>query len=374
VPGPFAARYRKLELTANAFPKVGQAWATGKLNPDDIASAYGMIENIDGNFARLMKALDDRKLTDNTLVIFLTDNGPGGVRFNAGLRNRKGTVYEGGVRVPCYVRWPAQVKPSEIVTPLAHIDMTPTLVEACGVGLGEVKDGWDGRSFLPLLKGEPGKWPDRTLFFQWHRGDVPEKYRAFAARAPRYKLVQAAGMQPNVNWQPKFELFDIANDPFELNDLASEKPDEVARLKREYEGWFDDVTKQGFDPPRIIVGSVKENPVRLSRQDWRGPKAGWAADSVGHWEIEFARAGDYRYRLWVNGDADQYRIAVERPNGNATQTFGGTLPKPVSRFERINSETAGPRRVRAEVSDLKGEAWRGVTHLEVEYLGSTKKQ
>ena len=69
-----------------------------------------MIENIDANFGRLLKALDDAKLADNTIVIFLTDNGPGGVRCNGGLRNRKGTVYEGGIRVPCYVRWPARVQ------------------------------------------------------------------------------------------------------------------------------------------------------------------------------------------------------------------------------------------------------------------------
>src|SRR5205823_7373646 len=134
VPERFAAPYKKLDLTPKGFPKVGQPWDAKKLNTEDIANAYGMIENIDGNFARLLEALDDKKLAQNTLVIFLTDNGVGGIRFNAGLRNRKGTVYEGGIRVPCYVRWPGHAKPGTAIdTPLAHIDMTPTLLDAAGV-------------------------------------------------------------------------------------------------------------------------------------------------------------------------------------------------------------------------------------------------
>src|SRR5439155_10376421 len=86
-------------------------WTTPKLKTDEIASAYGMIENIDTNFGRLIKALEDAKIADNTLVIFLTDNGVGGTRWNAGLRNRKGTVYEGGIRVPCYVRYGNELSP-----------------------------------------------------------------------------------------------------------------------------------------------------------------------------------------------------------------------------------------------------------------------
>src|SRR5262249_41386816 len=225
VPERFAAPYKKLDLTTNGFPKVGQPWDAKKLNTEDIANAYGMIENVDGNFARLLKALDDKNLAENTIVVFLTDNGPGGIRWNAGLRNRKGTVYEGGIRVPCYVRWSQAAKGlREVDTPLAHIDVTPTLLEAVGV---KADGPFDGRSFLRMLTGGPGNWPGRTLFFQWHRGDAPDKFRAFAARGPRYKLVQAAGVQPNMKWDPKFELFDIQADPFETKDLATEKPEEL---------------------------------------------------------------------------------------------------------------------------------------------------
>ena len=293
VPDADAAPYHELDLTADAFPKIGQPWFAQKPNARQIANAYGMIANLDANFGRLMKTLADRKLADNTVVLFLTDNGPGEERFNGGLRNRKGTVYDGGIRVPCYVRWPARLKPgTEIDTPLAHVDVAPTLLDLCGAKPAK-EPAFDGVSFLPLLTGEKKGLPDRTLVLQWHRGDEPEKFRAFAAVGPRYKLVQAAGGWDAKNWKPKFELFDIPADEFEQTDLAEKLPDEVAKLKKEYEAWFADVTRLGFTPPRIPLGTDKEPTVRLTRQDWRGPDANWTATGLGHWVVEPTKDGEY---------------------------------------------------------------------------------
>lgn len=362
VPEEFAAKYAKLDLSEKAFPDKGQPWAGKKLNAGDIAKAYAMIENIDTNFGRLMKALEDQKLAANTIVVFLTDNGPGGVRWNAGLRNRKGTVYEGGIRVPCYLRWPAKVKPQTIDTPLAHIDLAPTLRDACGF---EAKTHFDGTSFLKQLQGEKG-WAARTLFFQWHRGDAPEEGRAFAVRGPRYKLVQANGVAPNAKWQPKYELFDIENDPFEEKDLAAEKPGEVAQLKRAYDVWFPEVTKKGFEPPKIVIGSEKEPVTRLSRQDWRGPKAGWDADSIGHWEVKFAREGWYKVTAHIPGEiaeCDYFGCGV----GHLRKFPAGTKDKVTftqSLFAREGNVT---------VLMKQGDKVRGAHHVEFEYIGPEKK-
>jgi len=361
VPDELAAAYRKRDLTPDAFPKDGQPWAGKKLNVEEIARAYGMIENIDTNFGRLMKALDDAKVAENTIVIFLTDNGPGGVRWNAGLRNRKGTVYEGGIRVPCYMRWPAKHPGKGLIElPLAHIDITPTLLGACAVA---TKDTFDGRDFLNSV--DERDWPDRTLFFQWHRGDVPEKFRAFAARGPRYKLVQANGVPQGAKWQPKYELFDLRADPFEEKDLAADKPEEVAKLKKEYEAWFADVTKRGFDPPRIVIGSEKENPVRLSRQDWRGPKAGWAADSEGHWEVKVERAGQYRVTVLAE-PATVLSVKVGKREAAATGT------KPIR--ETSVEFALDPGDVRVEAWATTDGARRGVRYVELEYLGPPAKK
>lgn len=324
VPDADAAPYRKLDLSAAAFPKVGQPWAPDKADVNAVANAYGMIANLDANFGRLMKTLADKKLADNTVVIFLTDNGPGGERFNSGLRNRKGTVYDGGVRVPCYVRWPAKLKAGTAIdTPLAHVDVTPTLLDITGAKAAK-EVAFDGVSFLPLLTGEKKALPDRTLVLQWHRGDEPEKFRAFTAIGPRYKLVQAAGTGEGKNWKPKFELFDIPADEFEQTDLADKRPDEVAKLKKEYEVWFASVTKLGFAPPRIPLGSEKEPTVRLTRQDWRGPNAGWTPTSIGHWAVAPAADGDYELVVRGRQAFDQVKWETTTGKGQANQQGGGT--------------------------------------------------
>jgi len=373
VPEELARPYTKLDLTERGFPQIGQPWATKKFNVEEIAKAYGMIENIDANFGRLIEALNSKRLIENTLVIFLTDNGPGGVRWNAGLRNRKGTVYDGGIRVPCYVRWPAGVPGARgIDTPLAHIDLTPTVIDACGVKGANL----DGRSFLKQLMGAAEVWPARTLFFQWHRGDVPELHRAFAARGPRYKLVQAAGVPQDAKWKPKFELFDMIADPFEEKDLVADKPGVVEELKREYEKWFADATKNGFAPPRIVIGNKKENPVRLSRQDWRGPKAGWAPESVGHWEVMIERAGRYEVTLRSRTEFERYEISLAG-GGLVTSSpggFGASGTRKLAAKQAMRMIELSPGDLRIVATVKLDEKARGADYVEIKYTGPIGKR
>ncbi|MCS6865570.1 MAG: arylsulfatase [Gemmataceae bacterium] len=365
VPDEYANRYHKLDLSAKAFPNFGQPWATQKLDTDAIARAYGMIENIDTNFGRLLQALEDQNIAQNTVVIFLTDNGVGGVRWNAGLRQRKGSVYEGGIRVPFYIRWPAKFPGRRTIDiPLAHIDVTPTILDAAGV---KATTSFDGSSFLRLLGGDTS-WPERTVFIQWHRGDEPEKFRCFAARGPRYKLVQPNTITERAKWTPKYELFDLISDPYEQNDLAAEKPEVVAELKKQYEQWFADVTKKGFAPPRIILGSEKQNPVRLTRQDWRGPNATWAPDAQGSWAVTVQRSGHYRVTLYTRGEFDAYELTGTRGTIVSQTLTSAPLTGKVT-FE--TPLTAGDDTLQATVK-LKN-ASRGPLHVVIEYLDSAKK-
>jgi len=298
------------------------------------AKVYGMVENIDENVGRILKRLDDLGLAENTLVIFLTDNGPQQRgRYNGVLRSGKGTVYEGGIRVPFFVRWPGRLEAGRKVdTVAAHIDVVPTVLDACGASAPEGVR-LDGTSLLSLWTGEAGRWPSRTLFFQWHRGDVPERYRDAAAREPRWKLV----MHLAKDGRPQFELYDILADPGEKQDVAAEHPDVVARLRAAYEAWLEDVSAtRGYEPPRIYLGSTHENPVRLSRQDWRGPQAGWGKDSLGYWEVHVDRPGTYevtylfrpakekRTAAFALGDA---RASVQVPAGAKQCTFAGVTLK-----------------------------------------------
>ncbi len=302
VPERYHAKYKQMDLRREDFPgvkEVGGHPIPQNFDPDTTAKIYGMVENIDDNLGRLLRGLDQFKLSDKTVVIFLTDNGPQQPRYNAGMFQRKGSTHEGGIRVPFFVRWPGRFDAGRKIDRIAaHLDVTPTLLDVCGVAKpSRVK--FDGVSLLPLLKGERVDWPDRMLFFQWHRGDAPELYRAFAARGELYKLVQPAE-RPGQNdgaWNPVFKLYDMQHDPLETRDLAAAQPDVVERMKRAYEAWFKDVTSDYADPQtavvRISIGSPQENPVRLTRQDWRGPQAGWTPQSLGHWEVKVSRAGTY---------------------------------------------------------------------------------
>jgi hypothetical protein len=258
-----------------------------------------MITNIDDNVGRLLRALDAAGLRDETIVIFMTDNGPQHPRYNAGLRGLKGTVFEGGIRVPFIVRWPGHLEAGRVVTtPGAHIDVTPTLLDACGVVAPEGLR-LDGCSLLPALQGADVDFENRPLAFQWHRGNAPELYRAFALRQGRFKIVQPAGVAPDAAWSvDNVMLFDLESDPFERVDLAAERPDVVAALQHSYEAWFADVsTSRGFDPVRIVVGSDQELVTTLTRQDWRGPNASWGGDGLGAWEVTVATPGLYHVRL-----------------------------------------------------------------------------
>ena len=253
---------------------------------DRTAKVYGMVQNIDENMGRLFAKLDELKLADDTIVIFLTDNGPNGRRYNCGMRGHKGSVYEGGIRTAFFLRWPARLKAGRKLDRIAaHIDVAPTLLDACGAKPpADVK--FDGLDLLPLMLGTAGDWPDRTLYVQWHRGDVPQRYRACAARGQRYKLVNGK------------QLYDIANDPGETKDIAAEHPDIVERMCKGYDAWFDDVSAtRGYDPPRIHIGAPAENPTILTKQDWRGPRAGWRPNSLGHWEVRVVHAGTYEVKL-----------------------------------------------------------------------------
>lgn len=262
------ASYRGVNLGRDQFPTTGQP-LPAKLNEESAARVYAMVTNIDSNVGRLLGALQDAGMAEDTIVVFLTDNGPAFPRYNAGLRGLKGSVYEGGIRVPCFIRWPGKFPPDrEVTQAAAHIDLTPTLLDACQVA---EKDGppLDGRSLVPLLRRDAAvTWPDRSICLQWHRGNTPQEGRNFAFRAGRYKLLRPDFARPAE--KPPLELYDIEQDPCEQTNLAERMPDLASKLYRDYQGWFRDVSStRGYAAIPIEIGDDEENPMLLTRQDWR---------------------------------------------------------------------------------------------------------
>jgi hypothetical protein len=144
-------------------------------------------------------------------------------------------------------------------------------------------------------------WPDRTIFFQWHRGDAPQMNRACAALSQNYRLVQPLGASA-LKWtaEPVFELYDYATDSLEMTNIAAQKPEIVAQMRRQYEAWFNDVTsvRDYSAPPRIYLGAPQQKEVLLTRQDWRIPSESLPPrQRIGMWFVDVRRAGAYAVTL-----------------------------------------------------------------------------
>ncbi len=272
----------------------------GELSPEETTNrVYALVSDIDQQVGRLLQHVDRLGLRERTIVVFLTDNGPQQSRYNGNLRGLKGTVHEGGIRVPCFARWPAHWPAGRTLdVPAAHIDWVPTLLAACQVALPADRQ-IDGLDLGPWMADPALAAPDRPLVSQYHRGDVPERYRSCAVRRGRWKLVQARGARQEPlpdDW--RFELFDLSADPGETRDLAAEHPEVVLQLTQDYETWFTEMAAaRQFSPPAIVVGSDHENPTTLTHQDWRGPHADWSGRGSGHWDLMVDQAGTYEVRL-----------------------------------------------------------------------------
>ena len=205
--------------------------------PENVAKFYGMIENIDENFGRLLARLKASGLEDNTLVIFMTDNGTatGAGVYNAGMRGSKNTPYQGGTRVPSMWRWPAAFQGGVDCNALAaHIDTLPTLAEIAGAQLSdEVKRQMEGRSLLPLLKNPRADWANRVLVThigRWARGEAANsKYAGCSIRDQRFTLVNNR------------ELYDLQRDPGETKNVIAEHAEVVKKLRAAYDDWWKSV-------------------------------------------------------------------------------------------------------------------------------------
>ncbi|NEW82845.1 MAG: arylsulfatase [Mariniphaga sp.] len=284
VPDKYYQKYKDIDPASGfgndnrPFPKMTEN------DKEDARKVYAMVTNIDDNVGKLLKKLDDLKIADNTLVIFMTDNGPQQTRYVGGMRGRKGDVYQGGVRVPFYIRYPSVFeKNKDIETIAAHIDILPTLAQVCHVEMPKDRK-IDGKSLLPLLMGKEVEWADRPLFFYWTRG-YPELYYNMALREGNYKLVGKTNYNAPIN---DFELFDNAKDPYEQNNIIAENNGIANKLKEELDRTYIElITSENLiHQPPIIVGSPRENPVILNRNDAGGERAIWDQEEIyGKWKV-----------------------------------------------------------------------------------------
>lgn len=274
-------------------------------NPDIVEPAfYGMITNIDENFGKLRRKLAELDIEDNTILIFMTDNGSSaaGVRddqqfvtrgYNAGMRGMKGSYYDGGHRVPFFMRWPnGDVSGGRDIGEMClHIDLLPTFIDLCGLHR-PTDAAFDGESLAPLFRNEQEQLPgDRTHFVQYRQYTEPPEKWTNAVMTRRWRLVRGE------------ELYDIKADPGQKNDVAADHPDVVKRLRDAHEDWWSEISPQLETYCPISLGNTAENPTRLCSMDvlgdvaWHQTHITQAQQSTGIWAVDVEQAGTYRFAL-----------------------------------------------------------------------------
>jgi arylsulfatase A len=244
---------------------------------DRLASIYGMVENVDDNIKRLLDKLESEGLDQNTIVIFMTDNGPNGERYNGNMKGIKGHVDEGGVRVPAIIKWPEKINAGQQIKSIsAHIIWFPTLKDLCK--LNEV-DGRkiDGQSLADLLLKNQKFDIDRTLFTHVAFLEKNIKPNPGAIRNDRYRFVL----------KEKPELYDMLNDPGQQKDISPEMPEQTARFQMQYITWFQDAGKN-FEPVKPINVNSDFTELPTYEAQFSGNLTykeghGWAHDWLTNW-------------------------------------------------------------------------------------------
>ena len=298
---------------------------------------YGMTVEIDADFGRLVRFLDQRGLRENTILIFATDNGGAdGVKvFNADMRGEKGSPYEGGHRVPLFVEWPGgDIGGGRDVNKLTKdIDLLPTLVDLCGLQNHRTQsDGHSLRALLYTSTARAAAWPDRTLFVDSQRDELLVKWRQTSVMTQQWRLVN-----PTLNGDPaKLELYDITQDPGQQKDIASQHPEVIATLSKKYDAWWATIAPQNDKMVRIVLGDDRDNPACLTSMDWHSPDAlkVWHQRQIlkgpvanGFWAVDVSRAGRYRFELrrWPREVDAAINATYHNPPDNKEQTQGVSI-------------------------------------------------
>jgi arylsulfatase A-like enzyme len=283
-------------------PLAQRATVPGQENADQTRCALAMMENQDWNVGRVLQKLKEHGLEDNTIVLYFSDNGPNSWRWNGGMKGRKGSTDEGGVRSVCYFRWPARLPSGHIVTPIAGaIDLLPTLCALAGIPRVGDKP-LDGRDLSPLLMDQEVNWPGRMIFSAWNQN--------VGVRTQTHRLDNQG------------HLFDMIADPGQTAPINDSEPALAARLAAAVQTWRKEMSDAipaaitakdkrpgGAVDPRPIPIGYSEFPVTLLpardgeprggvRRSSSAPNCSYFVNWTGQddsmvWLVDVATAGRY---------------------------------------------------------------------------------
>ncbi|MBT6005756.1 MAG: arylsulfatase, partial [Prolixibacteraceae bacterium] len=276
-------------------------------------AALAMCENIDWNVGRISEKVKELGLAENTIIIYLSDNGPNGWRWNDGMKGRKGSTDEGGVRSPLFMKWDGKLKAGKTIFEIASaIDLLPTLTDLAGINFTTEKQ-LDGVSLKPLIMEENPEWQDRVIINSWRQRT--------SVRSQQYKL----------GWEG--QLFDMTKDPGQNTDISSENPEIKKQLIQAKEKWENEVLIEltEIDERTFTVGHPEYKFTQIPARDGkahgnilrsnRHPNCTFFTNWTGvedkiTWEAEVLADGDFEVEIYYTCSAENVGSTFELSFGD----------------------------------------------------------
>lgn len=347
VPQEYLDKYKDKKIDEKYFQSKGIY--THKMSDSDISAAkkvYAMVDNIDVNIGHLITVLKEQGIYENTIIIFLTDNGPEQHRYTGGYRGKKGLVQEGGIHVPFYLKLnKKETTAVKIKIPSAHIDVLPTLAELCNIKIPSNLN-IDGVSLAGVINKQQEDIKSRPLFFEWNRS-YPEKYRNMAVIYKGYKLIGNMGQNSLLN---EFELYNLQKDPFESNNIIAQNLQRAKSLKTELDTWYSSImqSKNILQSPKIIIDSEKEPIAILNRNDAKGLPLIWDSENVHvSWDLHIKIKDTYKIVCY-------FRNPIPKP-GNMIIRFG--VQNITKKITKTTTKSVTFSNVILEKGDTMLDAW-----------------
>ncbi len=268
-------------------------------------AALAMCENIDWNVGRVLQSIESAGLAKDTIVLYFSDNGPNSWRWNGGMRGRKGSLDEGGLRAPCLMRWPGKIPAGKRIPQIAAaIDLLPTFAELAGINRTASKP-LDGKSLAPLLLSDNAEWAERTIFTMQNK--------RVSARTQRYRL------------DPEGRLFDMVADPTQDHDVSATQPEEAARLRAAAAAWRAEMLPLVGEDRRPFTVGYATNTILPARdgephggieRSSRHPNCSFfrhwtSTEDAMTWNVEVGAAGVYEATLYYTCPAGQTGSRIE---------------------------------------------------------------
>ena len=302
--GPWWAPEKELQQAKQALAGVDLPNMTAAAR-EQFTGYLAMIMNVDNNIGRLSAFLDEEGLTENTILVFLTDNGStfGSRYFNAGMRGKKTELWEGGHRVPLFIRWPGgELGAPRDVAGLTQVqDLLPTLIELAGL-VTPSAPRFDGISLAPVLRGRTDVPEQRMMVINYSR--MPFGFDYPSPSSPSIMRREGAGVLWK-RWRllEDRELYDLAADPMQQANVINDHPEIAAKMRSHLDSWWAKVGADANEPQAVTIGSDVENPMMLTACEWldvfvdQQSQIRRGVRKNGYWHLDVAEAGDYELEL-----------------------------------------------------------------------------